>query len=759
MRLCSCFALLLLFSLLGEAGAGNEPARPLTGRGLDNLAAFTRLFGYVRYFHPSDQAAAADWEKLALAGVQTAEKAGSPEELARALEAFFRPVAPTVRVFPTAARRRPALPAELKPPAGAAGAETTSWEHLGVEIGKQPSAYKSRRITLRGSLVAEGGRVQQFVDAAPFQGKRIHLRAWARAEVPASAPAEMGLKVYDADEEKVIFSADVKTITAKDWQVYELTGDVAADASGLVIHLGLTGEGRVFWDDVVLEGEAGSPKTDITNQGFETADEDGQAHDWHLDRPSRRGGYSAAVSEDHPRNGRRSLLIAYSKPDVSSLPKPGAPWVADLGAGVSALVPLALYKDGGGTLPHAASEVQPPTPEKPEGFAPSGNDRATRLADVVLAWNVFQHFYPYFDVIQADWPAELRRALASAATDADERAFLITMRRLVAALHDGHGNVSQSSQEPAGRLPLLWDLVEDQFVVTQVAAEGAGELRPGDEVLAIDGRPARQVLAAEEELASGATEGWRRWRALNRLLGGKRGESVRLDARHPGGAAFTAMVTRSLPAYGEGSLRETRPEKIAEVKPGIFYVDMDRISDNDFKGALDRLASAKGVIFDLRGYPSNLSTIVIAHLTDRTVTSARWTVPVVTRPDRQGWEWEVSNWSVQPAEPRLKGKVAFVTDGRAISYAETYMGIIENYRLAEIVGVPTAGTNGNINPFTLPGGYRLVWTGMRVLKHDGSQHHGIGIRPTVPVSRTSKGVAEGRDELLEKAIEVVSRQF
>jgi C-terminal processing protease CtpA/Prc len=47
---------------------------------------------------------------------------------------------------------------------------------------------------------------------------------------------------------------------------------------------------------------------------------------------------------------------------------------------------------------------------------------------------------------------------------------------------------------------------------------------------------------------------------------------------------------------------------------------------------------------------------------------------------------------------------------------------------------------------------------MKVLKHDGSQHHGIGIKPTVPVSRTLRGVAEGRDEFLERAIEVVSKK-
>jgi len=148
--------------------------------------------------------------------------------------------------------------------------------------------------------------------------------------------------------------------------------------------------------------------------------------------------------------------------------------------------------------------------------------------------------------------------------------------------------------------------------------------------------------------------------------------------------------------------------------------------------------------------------VVLQHLTDTAITSAQWNIPIVTRPDRQGMDFQFSNWSLEPRQPHIRGKVAFLTDGRAISYAETYMGMVEHYRLAKIVGGPTAGTNGNVNPFELPGGYTLSWTGMKVLKHDGSQHHGIGIQPTVPVAPTLKGVREGRDEVLEKGIETVS---
>ena len=107
-----------------------------------------------------------------------------------------------------------------------------------------------------------------------------------------------------------------------------------------------------------------------------------------------------------------------------------------------------------------------------------------------------------------------------------------------------------------------------------------------------------------------------------------------------------------------------------------------------------------------------------------------------------------------PVSRRFLGRVIFLVDGRAISYAETVMSFVEAYKLADIVGEPTGGTNGVVHQFTVLGRFKLTWTGMLVLKHDGSRHHGVGILPTHPVQRTIKGVAEGRDEILEKALEL-----
>jgi C-terminal processing protease CtpA/Prc len=327
---------------------------------------------------------------------------------------------------------------------------------------------------------------------------------------------------------------------------------------------------------------------------------------------------------------------------------------------------------------------------------------------------------------------------------------------MVAALRDGHGNVVMSRAGRSSHLPLLWEWVDDRLVITEIDRASAGLIQRGDVVTAIDGQPAKEAIAAQEELISAATPQWRRYRALGALLVGPE-KSVRLDLQRAAGGAVTVTLMRSLPSSGTGAMQERRPEKIAEVAPGVWYVDLARGGDDDWKGALDRLERAQGIVFDLRGYPK-MSPLFLQHLTSEPLHSAQWHVPVIVRPDREGMTFLSSAWNLQPVAPRLTTKVAFVTDGRAISYAESCLGIVEHYHRGEIVGAPTAGTNGNVNPFDLPGGYRVIWTGMQVLKQDGSRHQGVGILPTIPASRTLMGIREGRDELLEKAISALAVQ-
>jgi C-terminal processing protease CtpA/Prc len=571
-------------AIVGDAGAGNVAPRPLDEAELRNLVAWTRLMGYVRHFHASDEAAAADWDRLAIAGVHLVEAATDAADLAARLQGLIAAVAPRAQVRAGA----PPDPSGDGPPAGAT--EFTYWNHLG--FGQQ------------------GAAAQPGI-----------YRSW-RERVPIAAPATPGV------------------------------------------------------------------------------------------------------------------------------PGPGDAVVREIAPGAWCRVPLGVFVGPGGTLPRPAADVGAAaawTP--PPSWRPSARDRTTRLASVALAWNVFQHFYPYFDVVETDWDAALVEALRAAALDADGDAFGRTLRRLLGHLHDGHGFVSPGPQF-THRLPLEADWIEGALVVTRA---GRGDIRPGDTIVSIDGRSVEELWREAEPLLSGATEGWKRSRARTELVQRSDAKPAAVELRRPDGSAYSQRLT---PIPLPGDLAEPRPAVVAELEPGIWYVDLDRATDDDLASAMDDLARARGIVFDLRGYPRS-STEAIAHLIDEPVTCAQWHVPFVHFPDREGMRFHFSNWKVAPRGPRFTARCAFLTDGRAISYAETYLGIIEHYRLAEIVGAPTAGTNGNVNPFRLPSGHTVSWTGMRVLKHDGSRHHGVGILPTVPAARSVRGVAEGRDELLERGIELV----
>lgn len=555
---------------------------------LANLVAFARLYGYVRYFHPSDEAAGLNWERVAINGVAAIKNATNPADLAQKLQTFFQPCAPTLRVFPLA--ERPGVPAELSLPGDLAEPRVVMWQHYGVE-------------------------------------------------------GELAYDIYHSDR-------------------------ISASAAG------------------------------------------GEIPDGYHD--------------------------------------PREPFYAELGGDVVALVPLALFADDAGTLPRI-SVSRHDLPD--QGVAPGISNQ--RLAGVVIAWNVFQHFYPYFDVVDTDWPQVLEDALLGTLDAADETAYHHVLRRLLAELHDGHAFilVQRSADVYTPNVRLSW--VEDSLIVLKARGKAAYSLATGNVILKIDGQPAAQVVANWEELTSGATPQWKHERALRDLLAGPQGSEVRLEVQTNSGEERLVTLRRdvehwSIPPQGP------RPLKVTELEPGIMYVDLTRAVDEDFEAALSRLEAATGIIFDLRGYP-RVSIETLCHLMDAPVTSPQIYVPIVTYPDQQNVAFDRLSWELEPKAPRFQAKIAFLTDGQALSASETYLSIVKHYQLAEIVGEPTGGTNGARDQVSLPGGYVCSWTGMKVLKHDGSQHHGVGIQPTIFVSRTIQGIREGRDEQLDRAVEVVKQ--
>ncbi len=758
-------AILLGWLFLGPIAApsmaapGDVPARPLTDQGLTNLTALTRLIGYVRFFHPSDQAAGlanTDWDNLAMAGIERVEGARNPRELAAALSGLFDGIAPTVRVLPFPAPAKSAV--QLPEETGDGGSlRFLAWRHEGVDLHTPFTSYTSERVEVGRAPAGASADVAQILDVERLRGHRVRFSAAVRFLAGDTAGAALNLQASTlSGSGSASWSQPISH--GDGWHQVTLEVNVPADATDLTLSFDLTGSGRLNFDDVKATADGVDVTGHLINPDLEEVVPGFPPRGWLLSHSPFGAEYSLS-----PVTGAAAghWAAELSGPHVRPVQPPV---VADLGGGVSALVPLALPADDQGTFPHLAPPVLP-VPNKPAGFVPSGSDRTTRLAGVVVSWSVFQHFYPYFEQIRVDWPAALRRGLTSAAVGPDADAYVRTLRSLLAELKDGHAMLLNPAVNPPVRFAFTWDMVENQLVITGVEAGATHGMLPGDRVLAINGKPAANALAEIESLTSAATPQWLLLRSLTELSGGRPGGTATLTVQpHAGGPARTVTVAYTAP-YGStlgigglGSPTDPRPEKIAELRPGIFYVDLSRISDDDLNGALDRLAAADGIVFDMRGYPFLLSPAVLGHLIDKPVTSSWFNIPVVTQPDRQGWGWSSLYFFQAPVGPRFTGRFAFLIDGRVLSYAESLMGIVEAERLGALVGGPTGGTNGGMDPFGVAGGHTLRWTGMDIRKKDGSPHLGVGIKPTVPVSRTLAGVIAGRDELLEKGIEVVSQR-
>ena len=71
-----------------------------------------------------------------------------------------------------------------------------------------------------------------------------------------------------------------------------------------------------------------------------------------------------------------------------------------------------------------------------------------------------------------------------------------------------------------------------------------------------------------------------------------------------------------------------------------------------------------------------------------------------------------------------------------------------------VIGNQTAGADGDVAVFEYIGGYRTAISGNGILYPNGTETQRKGVRIDIEVKPTINGLKNGRDEVLEKAIEI-----
>jgi carboxyl-terminal processing protease len=265
-------------------------------------------------------------------------------------------------------------------------------------------------------------------------------------------------------------------------------------------------------------------------------------------------------------------------------------------------------------------------------------------------------------------------------------------------------------------------------------AERAG-LRPGDVVVAADGRPLRGL---SQEASVG-------------LIKGPEGSQVRLTIER-GRRNLTRTVTRAtvdVPLV-ERDLREVGGERLAVIRLASFSSGAHSEVYDAVRRA--RRAGADGVVLDLRGNPGGL--VKEAQL----VASAFLGEGPVVRTRGRAVRGRTFDATGDPVAPDLP--LVVLVDGTSASAAEIVAGALQDRDRATIVGRATYGKGVFQELVPLPNGGALDLTVGQYFT-PGGRNLGRGVqrgRGVVPDVRAADEPRTERDEALREALRVLAER-
>ena len=246
----------------------------------------------------------------------------------------------------------------------------------------------------------------QNVPADDLRGKTVRLRGKVRAVVrDGQGAAALWLRVDRADRAMGFFdNMGDRPVRDAAWRDYAIEGPVAADATNVAFGVMASGTVQADFDAIDLEvrdASGGWTPLQIRDAGLREQRSRGPPDGRKRARPAR----SSPDLRSRLRKVGNSCVCPGRPVPASAaelfdepLPAAGASVDVDLGSGLKARVPLTLSDADARTaassalnsLKTAVAGTQTPTDQP---------DLDVRLADVVVAWNVFRHFYPVLERI------------------------------------------------------------------------------------------------------------------------------------------------------------------------------------------------------------------------------------------------------------------------------------------------------------------------------------------------------------------------
>lgn len=386
-------------------------------------------------------------------------------------------------------------------------------------------------------------------------------------------------------------------------------------------------------------------------------------------------------------------------------------------------------------------------------------DLSHRQLAVIRAWNVIHYFYPYLHLLD-DWDPVLPEFLARMETAESGRDYALTLQEMMARVADGHTSISghpgiaQYFGEIGLPLEIRW--MDGTAVVTSFyhdSARAAG-VEIGDAILSVDGESTEARFARLRKYIPGSTEHYVQQRICRSLTRGATGSTAVLSLQGVDGKVREVRMAREQWQY-------VPPERgeVVRILPGnIGYMDLTRLRVPEVPAAFEKVKDTQGLILDMRGYPNGTAWSIAPRINTRNArTGAQFRRSQVSafsvEEGESGFYFSQPLPSLPPDVPKYTRPTVMLIDDRAISQSEHSGLFFEAASGTRFIGTPTAGANGDVTTFTLPGGLTIRFTGHDVRHADGGQLQRKGLIPHVEVSPTRAGLHAGKDEVLDRALQ------
>ncbi len=745
------------FEIFNEYENLYEKPYPLSENEAENLMVFAKALRYVRFFYPGTEAAETDWNRFALDGVSYIKDAEKTDELIDKLNTYFKPAAPGILFHSKDSASVYSYYDSI--PENSLENTAIGMIHTGLSLtGEDNIVFGGGPFNIYRSVRSKDGIALQFVNPSRLKGKSAVFEVYVKTElIPPAGQAQIVAAVEFEDEKPpLVTTAPYNSIKTAQWKKYSIRFQVPPDAQKIRLGLVLIGDGRVMFDDASLrELKNGKPSGEnlLKNPGFEKDRGRKLVYGWKSMNADNEREYFVNIVSKGAYEGKQCLEIV-SDPDTRvKFPKAGSILGKSLSKNISFNMPLVLYADSSGTLPHTQKPKPEITNSLPEDFIINSRDRSSRLAAVILTWGILRQF-SIFNDSEEEWDAALNNALKSASEDSSTEQFLITLEKLSAHLNDCQTRVWSEKKQIKAAYPFLWKLIDGKVFVTKTSPD-FNLFFPGDVIEKINGVPISNLMRAAKQRISGAGERWKNLRALAELRAGNLGSVDTLQINPYKREPFSVPVERTI-YFTE--LKEERPPAFYKI-PGteIFYLDLTRLDDSQIKDTAVYMRFAEKIIFDMRGY-TPVSEHFLGLFTDKPLESVIWEIPVVTGPGSQYVSKKIMQSTITPLPLQLTKDIVFLADERTVGYAEGILSVVKHYGIGRIIGRPTAGTPGEVSVLRIPADYFISMTSMYGRSPGGDYIHGRGVPPDILVESSVEAQIKDEDEILNKALEILTEK-